>query len=303
LSNFSTKLALYPAFLKSLVFGKSNGRFLVGVILGFSFSIAVILSTIGLMDGFEKLLRLNIKGQEGDISVHSRNGFFPESALKNSFEEVGVDTAAFVVLTEGFAISEASSKAVLIMGIDNEEYSRLIDRNTMLGPNEIIVGKVLAKDLGLDIGSDLTIAFAEGNREFTGLPALRHFKVKEIREHPLYQKDQRFILMGKTTLQNYLNAKNLVNLAMAKVPLEFTLTHQEMSEGDRVTNFLTVLDERLDVNYISRPYWHDFKTLIEAVQIEKVMIGLILQIIVVIAILNVVAFIIFINEKKSKELF
>ncbi|MGZ7153830.1 hypothetical protein ACXWOD_10095, partial [Streptococcus pyogenes] len=88
-----------------------------------------------------------------------------------------------------------------------------------------------AKDLGLDIGSDLTIAFAEGNREFTGLPALRHFKVKEIREHPLYQKDQRFILMGKTALQNYLNAKNLVNLAMAKVPLEFSLTHQEMSEG------------------------------------------------------------------------
>ncbi len=41
------------SIFKIITEGKASGRFLAGALLSFSFSIAVILSTIGLMDGFE----------------------------------------------------------------------------------------------------------------------------------------------------------------------------------------------------------------------------------------------------------
>src|SRR5690606_29951583 len=52
-----------------------------------------------------------------------------------------------------------------------------------------------------------------------------------------------------------------------------------------------------------RPYWSEFRTLLQAVQAEKIMIGLVLQVIVVIAIINAAAFIIFLSESRSQELF
>ena len=50
-------------------------------------------------------------------------------------------------------------------------------------------------------------------------------------------------------------------------------------------------------------YWEEYQTLLKAVEVEKFSIGIILQVIVVVALFNLVAFIIFISERKSQELF
>jgi ABC-type lipoprotein release transport system permease subunit len=66
---------------------------------------------------------------------------------------------------------------------------------------------------------------------------------------------------------------------------------------------LLKLRELLGHSFYFKPYWKEFSSLLEAVRIEKVMISLILQLVVVISVFNILAMIIFINEKKSKELF
>jgi ABC-type lipoprotein release transport system permease subunit len=66
---------------------------------------------------------------------------------------------------------------------------------------------------------------------------------------------------------------------------------------------LTDLRMRFQPEFFFKPYWREYGALFEAVQAEKVLISLILQLIVVISVFNVLAFIYFINEKKSKELF
>jgi ABC-type lipoprotein release transport system permease subunit len=72
---------------------------------------------------------------------------------------------------------------------------------------------------------------------------------------------------------------------------------------EKVESQLPVLRTAFEGDYNFKPYWREFSSLIEAVKVEKVMISLILQMIVVISIFNILAFIIFINEKKAKELF
>jgi hypothetical protein len=48
-----------------------------------------------------------------------------------------------------------------------------------------------------------------------------------------------------------------------------------------------------------RPFWSEYSYFIEAVKIEKLSITLILQLIVVVAVFNIIAFVIYIMEKKS----
>lgn len=64
------------SIFKIITEGKASGRFLAGALLSFSFSIAVILSTIGLMDGFENTLKSALKNASGDFIVTNENGFF-----------------------------------------------------------------------------------------------------------------------------------------------------------------------------------------------------------------------------------
>ena len=64
--------------------GRAATRFLVAALLSFSFSISVILSTIGLMDGFEISLRNSLKGSSGDFQVTSTKGYFLLENLENS---------------------------------------------------------------------------------------------------------------------------------------------------------------------------------------------------------------------------
>jgi ABC-type lipoprotein release transport system permease subunit len=59
---------------------------------------------------------------------------------------------------------------------------------------------------------------------------------------------------------------------------------------------------------ISSPFvinenWKEYSTLIEAVAVEKKSISLVLQIIVVVSIFNILAFVLFLMEKKSQDFF
>ena len=72
---------------------------------------------------------------------------------------------------------------------------------------------------------------------------------------------------------------------------------------EKIENNIPILRRTFKSGFYFKPYWREFASLLEAVKVEKVMISLILQMVVIISIFNILAFIIFINEKKSKELF
>jgi ABC-type lipoprotein release transport system permease subunit len=61
--------------------------------------------------------------------------------------------------------------------------------------------------------------------------------------------------------------------------------------------------EQLDSEFIVRPFWNEYDFLIEAVKVEKFSISLILQLIVVVAVFNIIAFVIYIMEKKAQDFF
>ncbi len=296
---------VFNSLFSILLTEKASLKFAAGVVFGLSFSITVILSTVGIMDGFDKTLKRALKKATGDIIFYSRDGFFNiDSKVERELEVLGIKDVAPIVQTEAFMLFNEQSKGILIKGIESESFGKVTGIKVQPGENEIYLGKEIYQLFNLKVGDEVVLAMAGGNKDVEGLPSLYPFTVKGTVEHGIYQKDLRQAYVNRARLQQLLGLDEKINLVSVKLPEEITpMSKDSEMFTDKVEDYQLRLFDRLGFGYIVKPFWHEFSTLIQAVQIEKTMIGLILQLVVVISIFNVLAFVIFLNERKSRELF
>ncbi|MEX0798256.1 MAG: FtsX-like permease family protein [Bacteriovoracaceae bacterium] len=278
------------SFFKIIIQGKASGRFLVAAVLSFSFSIAVILSTVGLMDGFVSALKTSLKGSSGDFHITSNRGFFLKEDVLPALEDF---PSASIMQVESFAVSNGLNKGVLVKGVEKDEFKKISSLNLEKLESGVVIGKELAKALDLSPGDELTLTFASDQTRDQGGAVLKKYKVDSVVSHGIYEKDLRFVYTDRLNLtRGFGYKKGAVNkiLALQNPSLGF-----EASQA--------ALKRKLGNKFEIEPYWSEYKTLLRAVEVEKTSISFILQIIVVVAIFNVIAFIIFISEKKSQEFF
>jgi ABC-type lipoprotein release transport system permease subunit len=287
----------FAAFLKILLEGKSSKRFLVGVIGSFGFSIAVILSTIGLMDGFESTLIESLKNSNGDLVVKKETGFFLyNDQMKNLKKLDYIEEITPITQIEAFAITEGASSGVLVKGIEQKSFEMVTNLGLSLKEGEVAIGIELSKKYNLVVGDSITLTFASNQKINQGAPILRNFIIGDIADHKVYEKDLRFIYVDKEELLQVLNyKKETANTLLVKT--------SQYEENDLLLAYQDLLEKKLGSEYIVSTYWSEFKVLLNAVEVEKFSISLILQLIVIVAIFNIIAFIIFISEKKSQEFF
>ena len=286
------------SFFKALLWSRGSFGFIVGVIFCFGFSIAVILSTIGLMDGFEHTLKAALKISGGDISLHSKEGFFQvDQNLEEIFSDMGLSYSP-LVQTEGFIIKENFSKGVLVKGVDSESFSRVSGLMVSINEGEIAVGRELASLAGWKLGDEVFLALMTRKRQLGVLPDLYRFRIGEIVNHNIYTKDMRIVYINFHQLQSILGLREKVNFLVVN---KFSNSESQLTE--KVNLIVKELEHRIDPLFIIIPFWKEFSTLLEAIEIEKVMLTLILQLLMVVAIFNIIAFIIFLGQYKAKEIF
>lgn len=287
----------YLSILKIVLHGRSAGKILLATVFSFTFSITVILCTFGLMDGFDHLLKSGLRHSSGDLIVTNRRGFFeitPE--LKGSLDVIHPLAVAPVIQTEAFAIFGDKSKGVLVRGIEEENFGKASGLDIKVPTGGIVIGEELAKQLKVKVGDEMALTFGRGNE---GLPTVRLFQVSGFTKHGIYQKDLRFVYLNRADLSELLDLKNKVNMVIVSIedmkkPLESLAP---------VSDAQFLVRSELNSDYIVRPFWNEYSFLIEAVKVEKLSISLILQLIVVVAVFNIVAFVIYIMEKKSQDFF
>lgn len=283
------------SLLKIILEGKASIRFFIGVILSLGFSISVILSTIGLMDGFEQTLKDGLRKSTGDIFIYNRSGFFSEKKISNELTKIKLNYTPIAQI-EAFAMNEFKSKGVLIKGIQNNSFRKITGMNIKVESDKVAIGVELAKILNLKINDYITLAFAKSRKQNSLGPIIVSYQIQKIVKHGIYDKDLRFI---------YINSKDIakvLNLPTDKFNV-FIGKFDKAYSDDEIIKKIDKLDEKLKGEYIIRPFWSEFETLLEAVEVEKFSITLILQLIVIVAIFNIFSFIIFISEKKSKDIF
>jgi ABC-type lipoprotein release transport system permease subunit len=290
------KLSFF-SLLKIILEGKSSTRFLIGVIASFSFSIAVILCTIGLMDGFESTLVKSLQRASGDLIIKGRSGFFHfDKSLENLNKLKLVKSITPIVQIEAFLISDNISRGVLVKGIDEESFKQVTSLEIELKTGEIVLGSEIAKKLNIKKGQEIVLTFASNSKRNQGSPILKSYKVSGIVEHGVYEKDLRFVYLDRRKLIDLFNyTTDSANMALLKL--------SDYNSLDELKTFQHTIAGKISKDLKVETFWNEFRTLLEAVEIEKLSISMVLQLIVVVAIFNIVAFIIFISERKSQEFY
>ena len=191
----------FRLFLMLFLDHPTTKKFLIGVWIGLAFSIAVILSTVGIMDGFERALRHGLRNSAGDVTMQSRYGFFlVTDRLKEKLDEENIKTFSPLVQTESFMVFNDESRGVLIKGIDSS-YGKVVGLPLDLSPMSVIIGSEIARINHVAIGDEIVLAFGKGGTEFKNMPALSRFKVERVITHGVYQKDARMIYMRLEDIQ------------------------------------------------------------------------------------------------------
>lgn len=269
----------------------------MATILSFTFSITVILCTFGLMDGFDHLLKSGLRHSTGDIVVTSKRGFYTENEEFKEAIESHQQNFTPIIQSEAFSIFNGKSTGIILRGIEPISFSKVTGLELKMKHGEVIVGEELLKHLSLTVGDDLAITLGEGKD--SSLPVIKIFKVAGTIKHGIYQKDLRFAYVLKDDLAATLKVGNKINLSL----ISLADPHLPIKNLDMVTDTIRDLRGELSSEFILKPFWAEYSYLIEAVKVEKFSISVVLQLIVVVAVFNILAFVIYIMEKKSQEFF
>lgn len=248
------------------------------------------------MDGFTKKLRESLNLGHGEIVLTSQKGFFsPHSSDFEGLDQVGIDKISFLVRTQSFAIHNTKGKAVFVLGVD----SSFADINKSFTPpasGEVVIGSSLAENLGLKVGEDISLSFAAGRSGDKYLPSNASLKIREIINFNMHKFNDRFVYANRSDVQRFIGVEGLANVANLKVK-------EDMTSYWKIVDVVDNLRSIFVYEYNVMPYWAEFKSFIDAVEYEKTMISIVLSVVVVIAIFNCLAFIVYSKQKKSKEIF
>jgi lipoprotein-releasing system permease protein len=281
--------------LTLIFFDQANiWRLMLLSVFGYAFSLSVILSTIGIMDGFEASLKSGLKLSAGDALLTSKNGFFEFS--EETLQELqfhGVQKLSTLVQAEAFAVSSSQSQGVLVRGVDKEEFASVTGLNLNLeNDQDVVLGESLVRRWKLSIGDDFTLMMALGGSGEA--PQLLRLKLSGFVRHGIHEKDMRFVYVKKSLLQEVLGVRDRFNMALLilsdKSPFDLTTQIRELGFS-------------MGTPWIIKPSWQEFASLLEAVEVEKRSIAIVLQLIVVVAVFNIAAFLVSLRSRKLREFF
>ena len=173
--------------------------FLFWVSFGLGFSMSIILSTIGLMEGFERGLLSALNKSNGDFTINSSLSREDLSDLTERIrEKYPTLTSAGYLKTEAFLVSpDRQSKGVIILAGDFNKNALPIAHlkpGIKLLKSEALIGEDLARELNLQVGDSFRSLIAKGGGTSEFL--IKNFKIKGLFKTNLYEKDSRLALVN-----------------------------------------------------------------------------------------------------------
>ena len=306
--NFHTKIALH--YLKP-----KNNSFISLLSLisvtGIMIGVMALIVVISVMSGFDRTLEKRVIGIESQIIVLNYNGFVNhyKKAVKKISSVKGVKNISPFIYTDIMISSASTSTGSVLRGIDIKTEGKVTDLKKYLikgnlsgldnkKKNEIVLGKVLAQNLGVSVGDRVTIISPDG----------------EITPFGVMPKTERFIVCGiiNSGMYNYDSTLSFVSLKNAQTFLglpvnSVTGIEIKLDNLSSANSFARKIADKLNVNKTSSSYyalsWEELnKNLFSAIKLEKLTMFVILSLIVLVAAFNIISTLIMVVMEKRKDI-
>ena len=304
----SISLKLGYKYLKSNKGGLFSFTTLLAIV-GLSIGISSLIVVTSVMNGFEKELENRILG----VIPHSilvSNG--PINDYKFLIDEVKynkeiIDASPYISI-QGLISSSYESKGVSIIGIDadNETNMSIVPDYMLLGSlenlnekNSIVIGSILAANLGVYAGDEINITTSDIKTSIIGsYPISANLKIVGIYELKT-EIDQYMTFISHETAQKLKNLEKNQTISIR-------LKTKNLFEADRIS--AEVIEETASIPYgnydgLSYISWKSSHgTLFEAIKFEKLLISLMLFLIIAVASILVLSTVVMTVKSKEREI-
>ena len=265
--------------------------------------ISSLIVVTSVMNGFEKELENRILGVIPHSVIYSDNPIKNYDQLANDIKnEKNILEASPYISLQGLVSSQYNSKGINIIGIDTkkEESMSIIPDYMLVGNlsnldtgNSIIIGSLLAANLGVYVGDKINITTSDIKTSLIGsYPTSVNFQIVGIYE-------LRTEIDQTMTLVSHKTAQKLKNIDLDET-LSIRLKTDNLFEADNISKNLIENLNRDDLIFSSWKSTHG--TLFEAIKFEKLLISLMLFLIVAVASILVLSTVIMTVKSKEREI-
>ena len=304
----SISLKLGYKYLKSNKGGLFSFTTLLAIV-GLSIGISSLIVVTSVMNGFEKELENRILGVIPHSVLVSND---PINDYKFLIDEVKynkeiIDASPYISI-QGLISSSYESKGVSIIGIDadNEKNMSIVADYMLLGSlenlnekNSIVIGSILAANLGVYAGDEINITTSDIKTSIIGsYPISVNLKIVGIYELKT-EIDQYMTFISHETAQKLKNLEKNQTISIR-------LKTKNLFEAERIS--AEVIEETASIpfgnydglSYISWKSSHG--TLFEAIKFEKLLISLMLFLIIAVASILVLSTVVMTVKSKEREI-
>ena len=298
----SISLKLGYKYLKSNKGGIFSFTTLLAIV-GLSIGISSLIVVTSVMNGFEKELENRILGVIPHSVLVSNDPINDYELLIKKVKDSNeiIDAAPYISI-QGLISSSYDSKGVSVIGIDSDyeknmsiipDYMILGSLENLNDKNSIVIGSLLAANLGVYVGDEINITTSDIKTSIIGsYPISVNLKIVGIYELKT-EIDQYMTFISHETAQKLKNLKRNQTISIR-------LKTNNLFEADRISeNVITTIDEE-HLSYISWKSSHG--TLFEAIKFEKLLISLMLFLIVAVASILVLSTVVMTVKSKEREI-
>jgi lipoprotein-releasing system permease protein len=270
--------------------------------LGLMLGVAVLILVLSVMNGFDHELRTRILGTVPHTKIEARGGMADWEALaERLMERDRVIGAAPYVEQQGMFSVSGNNEGAMVNGIDPEWEGRvsIVDEHMRAGSLDdleegewnIVLGSILARRLGVDVGDRVTLLVPEASITPAGVfPRLKRFTVSGI------------FSIGAELDANLAYAHLEDMQRLARLGDDVGGLRLELDDLFAAGSETRAIIDELGGDYRGIDWTFSHGNLFQAIQMEKRMIALLLTVIIAVAAFNIVSTLVMVVTDKHADI-
>ena len=266
-------------------------------IVGIGIGVMAIILVISVMTGFQDEIRDRILGINPHIVLTPDWGVKdPKQVVERLKHEDGVASAAPFITFQAMAQGPGRVTGVVVKGMEPED-ARFLSRLMKAGsvdalktPGTILVGKELARDLGLLPGDIFTLLVPFGGFSPAGaVPETVRVRVGGIFETGMYEIDNLLAVMPLSDVESTLGA------GVTGIEIKVKDVYAAGKIRDRIAR-------DFGPGFYGRTWMEQHRNLFSALKLEKLVMFIILGLIILVASFNIISSLVMTVMEKKKDI-
>jgi lipoprotein-releasing system permease protein len=275
---------------------------------GIAVGVAALLIVISVMSGFQEDIRQKILGMTAHIQLFPFDrGLERGEAVADAVEQVpGVVAAAPFVSNQVMLTTPAAATGAIVFGVEPERAARVTNlaaimregQLSALGSGDIILGAELAANLGVVLGSRVTVISPLGQLSPVGMvPRARAFRVVGIFRAGNFEYDSGLAYLLLSDAQRFFDMEGRVT--------GVEITVDDIYATDRIAAAIQAspaVQATVEGPFLTRDWQQRNRNLFSALKLEKTAMFIILTLIILVAAFNIVSTLIMVVMEKHKDI-